>query len=155
MIDAWGISCELAFRWMSLDLTDDKSTLVQVMAWCRQATSHYLRQCWPRSLSPCGVTRPQWVKSLPTINYFNVYDKILVSYWWWKYLQEPHIDGLVQEKRNSKISFKSSWANVKLTGGETGMFPESGDALTGFRGGDSTLELRDLARGTGTGEAKK
>ena len=23
-------------------LTDDKSTLVQVMAWCRQATSHYL-----------------------------------------------------------------------------------------------------------------
>ena len=37
----------------------DKSTLVQVMAWCRQATSHYLSQCWPRSLSPYGVTRPQ------------------------------------------------------------------------------------------------
>ena len=32
------------------------------MAWCRQATSHYLSQCWPRSLSPFGVTRPQWVK---------------------------------------------------------------------------------------------
>ena len=32
---------------MSLYLTDDKSTLVQVMAWCRQATSHYLSQCWP------------------------------------------------------------------------------------------------------------
>ena len=47
---------------MSLDLTDDKSTLVQVMAWCRQATSHYLSQCWSRSLSPYGVTRPQWVK---------------------------------------------------------------------------------------------
>ena len=27
---------------MSMDLTDDKSTLVQVMAWCRQATSHYM-----------------------------------------------------------------------------------------------------------------
>ena len=57
---------------------------VQVMAWCRQATthylsqcclsqccqccltapSHYLSQCWPRSLSPYGVTRPQWVESL-------------------------------------------------------------------------------------------
>ena len=41
--------------------------LVQVMAWCRQATSHYLSQCWPRSLSygvtsHNGVTRPQWVK---------------------------------------------------------------------------------------------
>ena len=47
---------------MPLDLTDDKSTLVQVMAWCRQATSLYLRQCWPRFLSPYGVTRPQWVK---------------------------------------------------------------------------------------------
>ena len=40
---------------------EDESTLVQVMAWCHQATSHYLRQCWPRSLSPYGVTRPQWV----------------------------------------------------------------------------------------------
>ena len=38
------------------------STLVQVMAWCRQATSHYPSQCWPRSLSPYGVTRPEWVK---------------------------------------------------------------------------------------------
>ena len=47
---------------MSLDLTDDKSTLVQVMAWCRQATSHYLSQCWPHSLSPYGGIRPQWVK---------------------------------------------------------------------------------------------
>ena len=40
---------------------DDESTLVQVMAWCRQATSHYLNQCWPRSILPYGVTRPQWV----------------------------------------------------------------------------------------------
>ena len=29
------------------------------MAWCRQATSHYLNQCWPRSPTPYGVTRPQ------------------------------------------------------------------------------------------------
>ena len=58
----WGISYEIALRWMALDLTDDQSTLVQVMAWCRQATSHYLSQCWPRSMSPNGVTRPQWVK---------------------------------------------------------------------------------------------
>ena len=55
------ISYEIALRWMSLDLTDDKSTLVQVMAWCHQATSHYLNQCWPRSMSPNDVTRPQWV----------------------------------------------------------------------------------------------
>ena len=56
----WGICYEIALRWMPLDLTDDKSTSVQVMAWCRQATSHYLNQCWPRSPTPYGVTRPQW-----------------------------------------------------------------------------------------------
>ena len=59
----WGISYEIALRWKQLDFTDDKSTLVQVMAWCCQATSHYLSQCWPRSMSPNGVTRPQWVNS--------------------------------------------------------------------------------------------
>ena len=37
------------------------SRLVQVMAWCRQATSHYLSQCWSRSLSPYEVSRSQWV----------------------------------------------------------------------------------------------
>ena len=64
VIDGWGISCELALRWMSLDLSDNKSTLVQVMAWCRQATSHYLNQCWPRSSMPYGITRSQWVNTL-------------------------------------------------------------------------------------------
>ena len=47
---------------MPRDLTDNKSTLFQVMAWCRQASSHYLSQCWPSSMSPYDVTRPQWVK---------------------------------------------------------------------------------------------
>ena len=59
----WGISYEIALRWMPLDLTDDKSILVQVMAWCRQATSHYLSQCWPKSMLPNGITRPQWINS--------------------------------------------------------------------------------------------
>ena len=64
VIDGWDICCEIALIWMSLDFTDDQSTLVQIMAWCRQATSHYLSQCWPRSLWPSGVTRPQWVNGL-------------------------------------------------------------------------------------------
>ena len=34
------------------------------MAWCHQATSHYLSQCWPRSLLPSGVTKPQCVNSI-------------------------------------------------------------------------------------------
>ena len=63
VMDGWGISCEIVLTWTPQNLTDDKWTLVQVMAWCCQATSHYLSQCWPRSLWPYGVTRPQWVNA--------------------------------------------------------------------------------------------
>ena len=28
----------------------DRSILVQVMAWCHQASNHYLSRCWPRSM---------------------------------------------------------------------------------------------------------
>ena len=48
---------------MPLGLTDDPSTLVQVMAWCQQVTSLYLSQCWPDSMSSYGTTRPQWVNT--------------------------------------------------------------------------------------------
>ena len=37
--------CEIAHRWMPQKTFDDKSTLVQVMAWCLQAPSHHLSQC--------------------------------------------------------------------------------------------------------------
>ena len=91
---------------MSLDLTDEESTLVQVMAWCRQATSHYLSPCWPRSLSPYGVTRPQCVKSCEAITY----DGVRMKYKWeqfaestaefkykWEQLlcQQPNLSGWI------------------------------------------------------------
>ena len=53
---------------------DDYSALVQVMAWCRQATSHYLSQCWHSFISPyisCRyiyvVIMPQWETSYPSM----------------------------------------------------------------------------------------
>ena len=52
---------EIVLVWMPQSLANDKSTIVQVMVWCHQATSHYLNQCWPRSMTPYGVTRRQWV----------------------------------------------------------------------------------------------
>ena len=61
LIGIFRSSHDNALRRMPWDLTDDKSRLVQVMAWCCQATSHYLGQCWLSSLSSYGVTRPQWV----------------------------------------------------------------------------------------------
>ena len=52
VLDDWGISCAILI-WMSLGVTDNKSTL---------APSHYLNQCWPRSKHTYCVTRSQWVK---------------------------------------------------------------------------------------------
>ena len=48
------------------------------MAWCHQATSHYLSQCSPRSMLPYGVTRPQWVNSL-WLSSFQLFTSILVD----------------------------------------------------------------------------
>ena len=52
---------------MPLDLIENKSALIQVMAWFHQPTSCLLPlsmlNCWPRFMSPYGVSRPQWVNS--------------------------------------------------------------------------------------------
>ena len=71
VFDGSGIYCEIAIIWLSLGFNDNQSTLVQAMAWCRQATSHYLSQCWPRYMSPNGVTRPQWVNCPNPDSYFR------------------------------------------------------------------------------------
>ena len=52
VIDIMTISSGIVLWWMLQDHTDDKSTLLQVMAWCHQAMSHYLSQCWRGSTSP-------------------------------------------------------------------------------------------------------
>ena len=68
--------CEIALRWMPQNFTDEKSTLVQVMAWTCRATSHYLSQCGPSSLSQYGTTRPQWLKWCKSV---TVYVKLHVN----------------------------------------------------------------------------
>ena len=49
--------------WMPHNLSDDWLTLVQVIACCHQAPCHYLGQCWPRSMAPFDITRPQCIKA--------------------------------------------------------------------------------------------
>ena len=53
---------EIAPRGILENAIDDMTTLVQVMAWCRQASSHYLSQRWPRSLLAYGITEPHWIQ---------------------------------------------------------------------------------------------
>ena len=38
--------CLIALRWMPQNPINEKSTLIQVMDWCGQATNHYLSQSW-------------------------------------------------------------------------------------------------------------
>ena len=101
VIDGGVISCEIALIWMSVDFTDDQSTLVQVMAWCLTASSHYLSQCWPQSVAI-------WPASLGH-NELNIP------------ITEPnrpkrcaYINGLVQERCNSianALDFRFSRTN--------------------------------------------
>ena len=69
-------SCQLCLRWVSL-MTSQR-TLVQAMARCR----HYLCQCWPRFMSPYGVTRPHlYWNRLPLVAWVGrpVFDVIALS----------------------------------------------------------------------------
>ena len=75
-----GISSAIAIRGMPQDPTDYKSILVQVMAWCCQATSHYLGRSWLRYASPYGFTRLQWVKS-SHCNSFEYHVPLDFIYW--------------------------------------------------------------------------
>ena len=127
VIDACGISCEIALLWMSLDFTSDQSTLVQVMAWCRQVTSHYLSQCWPSSLSPYGVTRPQSANELivlltqPKLGQKNVICLVIIFKDWLEltgfvrkalHYVRSHFLQLGQMSNPDKILAESLWKEI-------------------------------------------
>ena len=46
--------------------------------WFLTAPSHYLSQCWPRSMSPNGITRQQWV--LKIYQLASYYSKTLIHH---------------------------------------------------------------------------
>ena len=67
---------------MPLNTLDEKSTSVQVMAWCRQATSHFLSQCWPRSTSPYSIARSLWIDPLSLLAIcFCYFNNIMCPVW--------------------------------------------------------------------------
>ena len=55
----------------------DLSTLAQVMAWCRQAASHYMSPYWPRSMSPYGITKPQWVNAYHSDPLSSIFSRVM------------------------------------------------------------------------------
>ena len=70
------IPIQISLKCVARSLINNKPALVQVMAWRRTGTSHYLNQCWPSSLTHICGTRGRWVKlrsiyshgSTPSVN---------------------------------------------------------------------------------------
>ena len=79
-----GTSCEIGRKWVSQSQIDDTSTLAKVMAWCRQATSHYMSQFGPDS-----VTRPQRVNLL-FFNCLNMWHRNIDALCHWYSEQHDH-----------------------------------------------------------------
>ena len=83
---------EIAFMWMIKGFIDGESTLVEVMAWCHQATSHYLNQCWTKSMilyASLGHNKLKHVMS----DFIGKADQYLPSSWWCKYLSLSQHNG--------------------------------------------------------------
>ena len=116
-IDILSIFCEIAVRWMPQHLTDHWSTLVQVMAWCHQATSHYLSQCWLRSLSPYGITRTQWVNNpwttgaffFPNNNFISLSFTTSCAHKWGQYTPALISTHPIKKYPTNSPIFKSLW----------------------------------------------
>ena len=81
-------------------ISQHSSSLVHVMAWCRQATSHYLNQCWHRSVSPYGVIRPQldestagWqLKSPQSLSGRSIHLTLVTKWSWsWSWMTHCHL----------------------------------------------------------------
>ena len=73
--------CDIALQWMPQNLSNDKSTLIQVMFGGHQVASHYPSQCWPRSLPPYGITRSQVRLTRLTTRVTKYYMKSPVTFW--------------------------------------------------------------------------
>ena len=88
VIGGWGMTCEIAVRWLPLDLTDDKSTLVHVMSWCRQARCGVVHTNCQRKLKIASLQHPyrSWISPL---NSLGNNDHTWTTIWQDMYLNLP------------------------------------------------------------------
>ena len=70
--------CKIALTWMSVDLNDNTSKLLQVMAWCRQPASYYLSQWWLR----CIIWRYQPFQDCGTVLFNQIKTSHSYEHWY-------------------------------------------------------------------------
>ena len=68
---------KFGFRANATEPIDDTSTLVQVMAWCRQAAIHSLSQYLSRPMVQYEVTVPHWFDG---VDIANIRQQLLLQY---------------------------------------------------------------------------
>ena len=113
------------------------SALIEAIIWCCQATSHYLNQCWPKSITPYGMTWPLWVNSLwPNINI--IYDKNQISL---KFISKgwgSSISALINSLAPGRLGchFKTAIFNLALS---IGSFRSSNDNAPRWMPGTSRM----------------
>ena len=74
---------------------NDKLTLVQVMVWCYQATSHYLCQSLPKFMWPYNITWPQGVK---------LWCPLCMLQCWWEGRLHIHMSHVQRSRHQSDIA---------------------------------------------------
>ena len=101
---------------MPLKLTDDESTLVQVMAWCLPATSHYQNQCWNRYMLLYDITRPQWVNTLR----LRQNDSHFADFFKWIFFNENVLISISNFTEVCSLGFNWRWVSI---GSGNGLVP--------------------------------
>ena len=61
-------SREITLRLKLHSFLDDTLAVTHLMAWCRQATSHFLSNSWSKPMSPCLITGLQLINITPVFD---------------------------------------------------------------------------------------
>ena len=114
-------SCKTIIRWLPQNFTGDKSTLVQVMAWCRQATSHCLDQCC-RCISPYGINRLHAMSQIflsthPAVG-FSIFSQQCLGEYPFRWFPSCRFCQFSNTTGNADMSWINTYVNCVCFGGE-------------------------------------
>ena len=103
----WDVKVNLlgvCLKWVPQNPVAGKWILVNVMVWCRPATSHYIIPCRRGSASPCNVNNLQWVYTTWSIDVYAItrFTQFGSYYQRWNNV-EKHIMSCCKRSRLMKI----------------------------------------------------
>ena len=82
------IHIQISMKYVPKSPLDNNPALVEIMVGTEKATSHYLKQGWPDSLTPICGTWGRWVKELFAVLTLFVSNFIKKHTWWETYFRQ-------------------------------------------------------------------